>query len=229
MALLSDVLTFSRAQAQTDTNGLTNANGIVFANEALFDYRRRLMNAGVDASQLQESYADFTAGTGTYLYPTNNLWLKAIELNYADSTENNYKTAQQVDVSNLNGQVSFSWLRKNASKIAPQFDDRGDWFEVFPTPQTGDNLSQAIRIFYFLKPTEYSAVGDTISYPESIDYRILGWRIAASYLKSLMKIDEGNAFLVEYENRVKQLIQTLARGTQQPIQATEIPWSGFEF
>lgn len=229
MATLSDVLTFSRAQAQTDSNGLTDTKGIVFANEALFDYRRRLMTAGVDASQLQEAYTDFTANTGTYLYPTDLWWLKAIELNYTNTNAQDYKTAQQVDVSNLSGQMSFSWLRQNGDKNAPQFDDRGDWYEVFPTPTGSDNTSQAIRIFYFLKPTEYSATGDTISYPESIDYRILGWRIAANYLKSLQKINEGDAFLLEYENRVKQLIATLSRGTQQPIQATTIPYSGFEF
>jgi len=55
MATLANTLSFARAQAQTDSNGLTDANGIEFANEALLDFHRRLIQAGVDASQLQES------------------------------------------------------------------------------------------------------------------------------------------------------------------------------
>ena len=58
---LSNVLAFARAQAQTDVNGLTDANGIIFANEALQDFHRRLVGAGVDASQIQESYTDGVA------------------------------------------------------------------------------------------------------------------------------------------------------------------------
>lgn len=227
MSLLSDVLAFSRAQSQTDVNGLTNANGIVFANEALVDFRRRLISAGVDASQLQEAYRDGTGGTGTYLYPTDMFWLKAIELNYGGSDPAGYKTASQVDVSNIPGGQSFSWLRTNAPSSSPYFDDRGDWFEIFPTP-TG-TVSQMIRIFYFLEPTEYTAISDTITYPESLDYRILGWRIASSYLYSLEKTAQGDMFNAKYEERVRQLIATLARGSQQPIQATTIQLSGWEF
>ena len=229
MALLSTVLGFSRAQAQTDSNGLTNTNGIIFANEALLDFRRRLIDAGVDASQLQEAYTSFTAGTGTYLYPTDMFWLKTIELNYANTTEQDYRQAQQVDISNTPGQSSFSWLRKNGDRQFPQFDDRGDWFEVFPTPTGSDNLTNAIKIFYFLEPTEYTAVGDTIAYPESLDYRILGWRICEDYLRSLEKHDSANFFQAKYDERVKQIIETLSRGSQQPIQATDIPLTGFEY
>lgn len=229
MATLANVLSFSRAQAQTDSNGLTDANGIIFANEALVDFHRRLVDDGVDASQLQEAYTDGTASQGTYLYPTDMLFLKAIELNYADTSEQNYRLATQVDVSNLPGQSSFSWLRKNADVYNPQFDDRGDWFEIFPTPTGSHNLSQLIRIFYFLKPTEYSSTSDTVAYPESMDIRILGWRIAAMYYYSLGKMAEGDMFNNKYEERVMQYISTLSRGTQQPIQAQNITWSGWQF
>lgn len=229
MAALSDVLSFSRTQAQTDANGLTNANGIIFANEALLDFRRRLIAAGVDASQLQESYRDGTADTGTYLYPADMFWLKSIELNYSNTTAQEYRTATQVDVSNIPGGKSFGWLRTNANIDAPWFDDRGDWYEIFPTPTSGHNVSQLIRIFYFKEPTEYTAVADTIAYPESLDYRILGWRIASNYLYSLGKIDEGDAFNLKYEERVRQLIATLSRGSQQPLQATPVQLTGWEF
>ena len=233
MATLNDVLTYSRTQAQTDSNGLTDTNGIVFANEALFDFHRKLVNGGIDASAVQEAYRDAsvpTTGNGsTFLYPTDAMFLKAIEVNYQDTNAQNYIRADQVDVSNLTGKNSFSWLRKNASKHAPQFDDRGDWYEVFPAFVSGDNLSQAIRIFYYQKPTEYTATSDTISYPVSLDYRILGWRIASNYYYSLNKFLEGDAFNLRYEERVKQLIGTLGRGAQQPMEASGIPWTGFEF
>src|SRR3990167_8858907 len=98
---LATVLNFSRTQAQTDSNGLTDANGIVWANEALEDFHRKLVTGGVDASQLQESYRDGTVGTGTYLYPTDMLFLKAIQVNYANTTADQYITTQQVDVSNI--------------------------------------------------------------------------------------------------------------------------------
>lgn len=227
MATLADVLTYSRAQAQTDSNGLTSTNGIIFANEALVDFRRQLIAAGVDASQLQEAYRDATVGVGTYLYPTDMFWLKTIELNYANSNAQDYKVATQIDVANIPANRSFSWLRVNASTQDPYWDDRGDWYEIFPTP-TG-SVTQLIRLFYFLKPTEFTSTSDTISYPESLDYRTLGWRVASSYLYSLGKTEEGDAFNLKYEERVRQLIATLSRGSQQPIQATTIQLTGWEF
>lgn len=229
MATLSNVLSFARAQTQTDSNGITDTNGIVFANEALVDFHRRLVDHSVDASQLQEAYTDATANVGTYLYPADMLFLKAIELNYTDVSPSNYVTADQVDVSNLAGQNSFSFLRANQSTQNPQFDDRGDWYEIFPTPTGANSLPQLIRLFYFLKPTEYTATSDTIAYPESQDMRILGWRIAAMYYYSILKIQEGDAFNLKYEERVKQYCATLARGAQQPIQATPLQLDGWEF
>lgn len=229
--VLNSILAFARAQALTDSNGLTDTNGIIFANEALQDFHRRLVDKSIDASQLQESYTTAVANQGTYLYPTDMLFLKAIELNYTDTSANNYQLATQVDVSNLAGQSSFSWLRGNASKNLPQFDDRGDWFEIFPTPTSVDSLSQLIRIFYFLKPTEYAATSDTVAYPENLDTTILGWRVAANYLYSLGsgKIPDGDKFMQRYEDRVKQYIETLGRGVQQPLQATGLQITGFEF
>ena len=227
MPVLSDALSFARTQSQTDSNGLSNANGIIWGNEALVDFRRRLIAAGVDASQLQEAYRDGTGDQGTYLYPTDMFWLKSIELNYGGTNADGYITATQLDVSNIPGGQSIGWVRTNASTSKPYFDDRGDWFEIFPTPTSA--LSQLIRIFYYLEPTEYSAVGDSIVYPESLDYRAIGWRIASNYLYSLGKVDEGVAFNLKYEERVKQIIATLSRGSQQPIQSQGLQISGWEF
>ncbi len=157
------------------------------------------------------------------------MFLKAIELNYSDTLPNNYKQAEQIDISNIPGGSSFSWLRGNANRNTPLFDDHGDWFEIFPTPTSVDNTSQAIRIFYYLKPTEYSTTGDTVAYPENLDTTILGWRVAASYLYSLSNIGEGDAFNLKYEERVKQYIATLARGVQTPNQAVPIQIDGWRF
>lgn len=229
MSAVSDILSFARTQAQTDSIGLTDAKGLIFANEALTDFRRRLQVAGLDASQTQEAYRDGTVNVGTYLYPIDMFWLKTISLNYQDTTQSNYRVATQVDVSNLPASRSVEWARANASPIEPYFDSRGDQFEIFPTPTSAHNLTQLIRIFYFLSPTEYSTVADTVSYPESLDYRTLGWRIAASYYYSLNKFDEGAVFEQKYEERVKQLIASLGRGTQQPLQAQAIQATGWNF
>jgi len=229
MATLSNVLSFSRAQAQTDSNGLTDAKGIIFANEALLDFHNQLITHGIDASQTQEAYTSGTANQGTYLYPTDMWFLKAIEVNYQDTTGQNYITANQLDVSNIPAGKSFSWLRSNQSTQFPLFDDRGDQFEIFPTPVGGNNLTNMFRIFYFLEPTEYSAVGDTIAYPVSLDYRMLGWRIASSYLKSLGNWESAVPFDEIYQEKVDNIIKTLGRGTQQPLQATPIQESGWNF
>lgn len=224
---LTTILNFARAQAQTDSNGLTDGNGIIFGNEALQDFHRKLVNAGVDASQLQESY-DTTSidsgGRAAFLFPTNMAFLKAIEVDFTN-TGNNYKTASQIDVSNLPGspQASFSWYRSNADTRSPLFDSRGDWGEIFPAAVA------LVRIIYFTQPTEYTAVGDTVAYPESLDTAILGWRIAASFLYSLGDIQKGDAFNQKYEERVKQYIATLGRGTQQPTQAVPVQITGWEF
>lgn len=226
MSTLQDVLTFSRAQAQTDSNGLTNTNGIIFANEALVDFHRRLVNNSIDASQIQEAYRDASvpaSGNGsTFLYPSDAMFLKAIEINYQGTDPQGYIKAEQVDHANLAGDTSFSWLRVNQSASSPRFADNGDWYEIFPAFTAGDNLSQAIRIIYFQKPTEYSSVSDTISYPVSLDYRIIGWRICANYKRSLLDFDSATAFDNEYFNRVKELVGTLGRGTQQPIQVQNL-------
>src|SRR3990167_8750445 len=137
MATLSTILAFSRAQAQTDSNGLTDAKGIIFANEALVDFHRRLVKRGVDASQIQEAYiptitAPASGDGSTFTYPDDCLALKTVEINYTDTNANNYIPATQVDVANLSGENSFSWMRLNQSTQFPKFDDRGDWYEVFP-------------------------------------------------------------------------------------------------
>ena len=57
MATLENVGSFARAQAQTDSNGLTDTNLIIFANEGLLDFHRQLISHGVDASQLDSGFS----------------------------------------------------------------------------------------------------------------------------------------------------------------------------
>ena len=130
MAIISDALSFARAQSQTDANGITDANGLIWANEALLDFRRKLIAKGVDASQLQESFRDATVNQGTYLYPTNMFWLKSIELNYSNTDAQGYKVAKQVDVANIPAGQSTGYLRTHAPTNSPFFDDRGDCQDV---------------------------------------------------------------------------------------------------
>lgn len=229
MSTLANVLTFSRAQAQTDSNGLTDANGIIFANSRLSDFHRQLVAHGVDASQLQEAYCTIaapTSGNGaTATYPSDCLALKTIEVNFTDTSAQNYIRAEQIDVSNLSGQNAFSYLRVNGSTQAPQFDDRGDWYEIFPAQAC------TVRLFYYLKPTEYTATSDTIAYPISQDYRILGFGICADYYNSLNKFEEAWAFEQKYQAGITKYIETLGRGSSQPIQATvlDVGSNGWQF
>lgn len=234
MSTVTTVLTFARAQAQTDSNGLTDTKGLIFANSRLNDLHRQLVNHGVDASQIQEAYCDATVptnpGDGTRLaYPTDCLGLKTIEVNYTDTTAANYIRAEQVSISNLPSGTSFSWLRQNGSTQAPKFDDHGDWYEVFPEFTSSASVSRAVRLVYFLKPTQYTTVSDTIAYPESLDDAILGFGIAADYYYSLNKFNEGAAFEKKYQDRVTQYISSLGRGSEQPLQATTIQTTGWEF
>ena len=229
MATVTTILNFARAQVQTDSNGLTDANGLIFLNESLLDLHRQLISHGVDASQVQESYMDAVSGQGTYLYPSDLFFLKAIEVNLTTGNPQDYQTCNQIDVSNLPGGNSFSYLRLQGSPFNPQFDDRGDWFEVFPTPLTGMNLSQAFRIFYFLEPTEYVSTSDTVVYPNTLDYRTLGWRVAADYLYSLRDIPNGDKFMAKYTEHLTQFIDTLSRGVQTPNQATVLQISGWQY
>lgn len=229
MATLSNILTFSRAQAQTDNNGLTDTNGIIYANSRLFDFHRQFVDSGVDASQLQEAYCTIatpvTGNGATATYPTDCLALKTIEANFTDTNPQNFVRAEQVDISNLSSQNSFSNLRLNATTNYPKFDDRGDWYEIFPAQGC------TVRLFYYLKPIEYTSTADTVAYPESQDYRILGWGICADYYYSLNKFEEAQVFEAKYQAGVDKYITTLGRGSSQPIQATvpDVGNNGWQF
>ena len=220
-------LTYAQQLAQTDSNGIGSVLGLAYYNDALQTMTRDMLNRNLDAAQTQEAYRDLsTDSPNTYLWPSNMFALKTIEVNWSDQTEQNYLQAMPVDVANIQHK-SFSWLRENQSQEAPLFDNRGDQFEIFPTPTTGN--AQGIRIFYFLTPTEAPDVGTAIQYPQTLDYRALSAKMAALYYKSQENPEMAAVMEEEYQSRISKIINILAPGTQQPITPTPLALTGWNF
>lgn len=227
MALISDVVTYCRQKAQTDSNGITDTLGLAFANDALLDMTRELLKRDIDAAQTQESFTNLTTNApNTYAFPSDMYSLKTIEVNFTDGSQNNYLQAQAVEVANLQN-MSFDYLRLNQPTTSPLFDNRGDVYEIFPTPKIP--ITAGIKMFYFLTPTEYTATSNTIAYPQSLDYRCLGAFMLANYYESLEKVDMAQVWMARYKERLNGIINILAPSSQQPIQPTPLQISGWQF
>lgn len=226
MATVNDVLIYARNLAQTDSNGLTDTVGLTFCNDAQQNIVREMLDRDIDAAQTQESYTSLSAGQGSYAWPTDMYSLKTIELDYTGVGGQNYVQAGTMDVSNIQNQ-SFDQLRKTRPTNAPVVDNRGDTFEVFPTPIISS--ANGIRIFYWLIPTEYATTASTLAYPMTLDYRCLSARVAMLWCNSTEKFNVAAKCESEYDKRLKQIIQILAPGTQQPIQPQRLQITGFEF
>lgn len=218
---------YAQQLAQTDSNGIGSVFGLSLYNDSLQTFHRDLLNRGIDASQTQEAYADLTTTTpNTYAWPFDMYALKTIEVNFQDQTQQNYLQATAMDVANLQN-VSFSWLRANQNMQSPVFDNRGDTFEIFPTPQAPN--AQGVRIFYYLTPSEASDVGQPVQYPLTLDYRAASCKMAALYYKSQNDPEMAQVYDAEYLERVNKMIKILAPGTQQPIQPTPLQISGWSY
>lgn len=218
---------YAQQLAQTDSNNIGSVLGLSLYNDALQTFHRDLINRGIDASQTQEAYRDLTTSSpNTYLWPSDMYALKTIEVNWQDNTEQNYIQATAIDVANIQ-QQSFSWLRANQTQMQPMFDNRGDQFEIFPTPQIPN--TGGIRIFYYLTPTEATDVGQAIQYPLTLDYRAGSCKIASLYYKSQNDTAMAVVYDEEYNNRINKIIKILAPGTQQPITPTPLMISGWQF
>lgn len=227
MSTVNDIIVYGRQLAQTDSNGLTDAQGILYATDALQDFIRALINRGVDAAQIQEAYTSMVSGVGSYAWPPDLFELKTIEVNFQDQTQSNYIQASKMDISNLQFSTSFDFVRKNQPSTQPQFNNHGDTFEIFPTPL--NNNANGIKIFYFLIPTDYSSTGTTLSYPVTLDYKCLSCRVAAMYKLQLERPDAAAAFESMYQDRVKKIVDILAPQSQQPTDTQGIQLTGFEF
>jgi hypothetical protein len=220
-------ITYAQQLAQTDSNNIGSVLGLALYNDALQTMTRDLVNRNIDAAQTQEAYRDLTTSSpNTYLWPTDMYALKTIEVNWQDTSSQNYLQAKPMDVANIQDK-SFSWLRANQPQTAPVFDNRGDQFEIFPTPTAAN--AQGIRIFYYLTPTEAPDVGTAIQYPQSLDYRALSCLIASRYYKTQNDTNMAMVYETEYKERIAKIINILAPGTQQPITPTPLSVSGWQF
>lgn len=220
-------ITYAQQLAQTDSNNIGSVLGLALYNDALQTMTRDMINRGLDAAQTQEAYRDLTTDSpNTYLWPSDMYALKTIEVNWQDQTSQNYIQAKAMDVANIQDK-SFSWLRANQPQSDPVFDNRGDQFEIFPTPTSAN--AQGIRIFYWLTPTEVTNVGQAIQYPQTLDYRALSALMASRYYKTQGDTEMATVYAQEYQDRVSKIITILAPGTQQPITPQPLIISGWQF
>lgn len=220
-------LTYAQQLAQTDSNGIGSVLGLALYNDALQTMTRDLVARDIDAAQTQEAYTNLTvASPNTYAWPVDMFMLKTIEVNYQDQAQQNYLQATPMDVANIQAR-SFDWLRANQSISNPLFDNRGDTFEIFPTPKVTN--SQGIRIFYYLTPTEALDVGTGIQYPQTLDYRALSCLIASRYYKSQNDINMATVYAQEYQDRIGKIINILAPASQQPITPQPLAITGWNF
>lgn len=220
-------ITYAQQLAQTNASGIGSVLGIALYNDALQQMTRDMLERSLDAAQTREAYTNLTTDSpNTYAWPDDMYALKTIEVNFQDTQEENYLQATTVDVANLQN-MSFSWLRKNQSITNPLFDNRGDTFEIFPTPTTANTAG--IRIFYFLKPTEVTNVGEAIQYPQTLDYRALSAKMASMYYKTQNDTNMAAVYEAEYKQRMDKIIAILAPGTQQPIQPQKLYLTGWQY
>lgn len=216
MATVADSILYARQKAQTDSNGISDTNGLAWANSGLIDITRELIKRNIDASQTVESSATISATDnppGRFAWPSDMFMLKTISMNYSDSSQNNFLQATKLDVSNLQGNTSIDFVRLNQSTEFPMFTNHGDTGEAYPTPIT----TAIVKIFYYLQPTEYSSTASTINYPQSLDYRVLGDKILECYYQSLEKFDIAQQWAAQAVKKINDSIVILAPQSQQPI------------
>lgn len=218
---------YAQQLAQTDSNGIGSTLGLVLYNDARMEWTRDMLNKNMDAAQTQEAYRDLsTSSPNTYLWPSDMFSLKTIEVNWQDQTAQNYLQATSMDVANIQDK-SFSWLRANQDQQQPLFDNRGDQFELFPTPIVGN--TQGIRIFYFLKPTDAVDVGEAVPYPQLLDPRTLSTKMASMYYRTQNDGTMAAIYEQEYQQRIAKTIRIVEPGTQQPIQPQPLTLTGWNF
>ena len=218
-------ITYTQQLAQTDSNGINSVLGLALYNDARMEWTRDMLNKNMDAAQTKEAYRDLTTSSpNTYTWPDDMFALKTIEINYQDTSEQNYLQARQIDVANLQDR-SFSWLRSNQDKQNPLFDNRGNTFEIFPTPATSN--SQGIRIFYFVQPTEATDVGEAVPYPQLLDFRTLSCKMAAMYYRTQNDQAMAAEYEMQYQQRMNKIIRIVEPGTQQPTRPQPLNLTGW--
>ncbi len=228
MTTVASVIGYSQQLVQTDINGISSALGIAFYNDALQDMTRDLINKGIDASQVQESYTTISSSDtvpGQFAWPSDMFALKTIEVDFTGVGGQNYIQAEKLDVANLQGGTSFDYVRKNQPTSEPAFTNHGDTGEVFPTVTT----SALVRIFYYLTPTEATTVADSVSYPQTLDYRMLSAKMGALYYRSQEKADLADMWEKDYQVRLNKIENILAPQSKQPTTPNKLRITGYEF
>jgi hypothetical protein len=229
MALYSQALTYARQKAQTDSDGISDTNGLAWGADAGQDITRIMVERDLDAAQTKEAFATLSPSDnppGIFSWPSDMYALKTVSVDWTGTGGQNFLQATPIDVANIQF-VSFEYLRKNQPTTVPLFDNRGDTGEVFPTPA----VNATIRIFYFKTFTEPTNITDTIPYPLSLDYRVVGDKIVTSYFESLgeKKANFAAKSEAKYLKRLNDIINILAPSSQQPIQPTPIQISGWQY
>lgn len=228
-------LQYAEYKANIPSGTLNNAtNGIGFFNDALQEFRTDLIKRGVDGAQLQEAYVpSISAATpptaSIFAFPSDMYFLKAIEVNFTDTTQQNYLRANQVDIGNTTDGVSYDWLRVNQPVESPMFDSRGDTYEIFPSFLATFNLTNAIKIFYYLQPIAYTATSSSLTYPDTLDPYILSLKTNALYYESLGKFNESTIWDGKYTRRLEKLVDTIGRGAQQETPTAIIRDTGYSY
>lgn len=228
MATVATAVTYARQKAQTDSNGISDTTGLAWANNGLIDITRDLIAEGIDAAQVQESSQTLSPSSSTpgrFLWPTDMFALKTIEVDFAALGGQNYIQAGKLDVANLQGDTSWDFIRQNQDTSKPLFTNHGNSGEVFPTPIN----SALVKIFYYLAPTEYTTTTDTITYPLSLDYRMMGDKILIGYYQSLLQFDVATQWELQYKKKITDAINILGPQSKQPITPEKLHITGWEF
>lgn len=228
MATVATAITYARQKAQTDINGISDVNGIAWANNGLVDMSRDLIARGVDASQTAEAFTTIASTDpvpGRFAWPTDMYALKTIEVDFSNLGGQNFVQAGKLDVANLQGNTSWDFIRTNQPTNEPLFTNHGDTGEIFPTVAS----TALVRIFYYLTPTEYTATTDTINYPQSLDYRAIGDKILIGYYQSLEKFDIAQQWEALYAKKINDAINILAPQSKQPITPEKLHITGWQF
>lgn len=228
MATVSTAITYARQKLLTDSNGVSDTNGLAWANNGLLDITRDLIARGIDAAQVQESSQTITAASttpGRFLWPTDMFALKTIEVDFTGTGGQNFIQASKLDVANLQGGTSWDFVRANQPTVQPLFTNHGNTGEIFPTV-TGSAL---VKIYYYLTPTEYGSVSDTINYPQSLDYRALGDKIIIGYYESQEDWNAVEIWEGKYLKKINDSINILGPQSKQPIQPEKLHISGWRY
>ena len=238
---LSDCITNARTLLKTDVNGLGNADAISLANEAQFAITADLIKRGINAAQLQEAYSPAQVNVGTYSWPQDLWMVKEVMVNNIDQNKANYVECDIVDVGNLPTGTNAQTMRTNQSMTNPVIENRGDWFEFFPTI-TATNVATAALptffwLFYFLVPPLFvSAAGDgtdvQVPYPMSLEPYLLAARMAE--IQALRGNEEGaleraKGYAHVYQEKLNTSEKILKQATQKPMVFAPLGLTGREF